>query len=95
MVVFSLFLLSPHYIRWKNRNSLMCIKGNRKKVLMCLSNYDYRRPSEISRECGICINTVSNVLALLKKEGYVVCINEDYYRSRLYRLTKEGKKKIR
>lgn len=72
----------------------MCIKGNKRRVLCCLCKYDYRRPSEISKECGICINTVSNVLALLKKEGLVYCLNEDYHRPRLYRVTKKGKKRI-
>ena len=72
----------------------MCIKGNKRRVLCCLSKYDYRRPYQIASELGISINTVSNVLALLKKEGLVYCINEDYHRQRLYRLTSEGKKEI-
>ena len=49
------------------------------RVLFCLCKYDYRRPYQIANELKISINTVSNVLGLLKKEGYVVCINEDYY----------------
>ena len=72
----------------------MCIKGNKKRVLCCLCKYDYRRPYQIANELGLYINTVSNVLALLKKEGLVYCINEDYHRPRLYRLTSEGKKEI-
>ena len=72
----------------------MCIKGNKRRVLCCLCKYDYRRPYQIANELGLCINTVSNVLGLLKKEGLVYCLNEDYHRPRLYRITKEGKKKI-
>lgn len=72
----------------------MYIKGNKRRVLCYLCKYDYRRPYQIANELGLCINTVSNVLGLLKKEGLVYCLNEDYHRPRLYRVTKEGKKKI-
>ena len=72
----------------------MCIKGNKKKVLKCLCKYDYRRPSDIARECDIHKNTVSNVLSELKKEGLVYCMNPEYHIPRLYRITKKGKKKI-
>ena len=72
----------------------MCIKGNKLKVLKCLCKYDYRRPSQIAKECDIHKNTVSNVLSELKKEGLVDCMNPEYYRPRLYRVTSEGKKKI-
>lgn len=73
----------------------MCIKGNKRRVLCCLCKYDYRRPYQIANELGLCINTVSNVLGLLKKEGLVYCLNEDYHRPRLYRVTEKGKKEIR
>ena len=72
----------------------MCIKGNKRRVLCCLCKYDYRRPYQIANELKISINTVSNVLGLLKKEGLVYCLNEDYYRPRLYRVTEKGKKRI-
>ena len=72
----------------------MCLKGNKRRVLCCLCKYDYRRPYQIAKELGLCINTVSNVLGLLKKEGLVYCLNEDYHRPRLYRVTEKGKKKI-
>ena len=72
----------------------MYIKGNKLKVLCCLSKYDYLRPIEIARLTHIHKNTVSNILSKLKKEGLVYCLNEDYYRPRLYRVTEKGKKRI-
>ena len=72
----------------------MCFKGNKLKVLKCLCKYDYRRPSDIAKECNIHKNTVSNNLRLLKEEGLVYCMNPEYHIPRLYRITKEGKKKI-
>ena len=90
-----LFFVLLYFIEWKNRNNGMCIKGNKKKILICLSMYDYCRPSQIARCTGIHKNTVSNVLSKLKKEGLVYCLNPEYHVPRLYRLTSEGKKKIK
>ena len=92
--LFFSFSYPPHFIEWKNRNSIMCIKGNKKKVLKCLCEYDYLRPIEIARLTHIHKNTVSNLLSELKKEGLVICLNPDYHIPRLYRITNEGKKKI-
>ncbi len=65
---------------------------NKQKVLSCLIDEDYLRPMEISEKTGLHQNTVSKELRLLKKEGLVYCLNPEYYKPRLYRLTNKGKK---
>ena len=63
---------------------------NRYKVLKSLEE-GIKLPSEISRETDIRLNHVSALLTDLKEHGYVVCLNEDYKKGRLYTLTDTGK----
>lgn len=70
------------------------LSKNKRRILKCLSKYDYRRPCQIANECDIHKNTVSNILSELKKEGYVYCMNPEYNRPRLYRITPKGKKML-
>ncbi|WP_405290493.1 ArsR family transcriptional regulator [Methanobrevibacter sp.] len=63
---------------------------NRYKVLYSLSE-GIKIPSEISRETEIRLNHVSALLKDLKENGYVVCLNENYKKGRMYALTETGK----
>ena len=62
----------------------------RYKVLDCLKKQNVATPTMISRETGIMINHMSNILRQLKDKGYVECINESSKKGRLYRLTSMG-----
>ena len=44
-------------------------------------------PSDIARTIGVRTNHISNVLADLKKNGYVICLNENAHKGRLYKNT--------
>ncbi|WP_407374853.1 winged helix-turn-helix domain-containing protein [Methanobrevibacter sp.] len=50
-----------------------------------------KTPTKIAKDTGIRKNHISKVLKELKDEGVAECVNEEAYRGRLYRLTKEGK----
>lgn len=49
--------------------------------------HDYKIPSVIAREAGILLNHISYQLSTLGKMGLVVCINPEYKKGRLYKLT--------
>ncbi len=63
---------------------------NRYKVLKSLET-GVKLPSEISSETEIRLNHVSALLTDLKEHEYVVCLNEDYKKGRMYTLTENGK----
>lgn len=62
----------------------------RYKVLESLKKHNIATPTTISKDTGILVNHMSNVLRELKQNGYVECINEDTHKGRLYRLTMMG-----
>ncbi|MDR2624382.1 MAG: ArsR family transcriptional regulator [Methanobrevibacter sp.] len=47
-------------------------------------------PIEISKSTGLSKSEVSRALKALKEKDIVVCLNEESYRGRIYRLTKVG-----
>lgn len=49
-----------------------------------------KTPSDISRDANIKLNHISKVLHQLKDCGVAVCLNEDAYRGRMYKLTGVG-----
>ncbi|MEE1155854.1 MAG: transcriptional regulator [Methanobrevibacter sp.] len=44
-------------------------------------------PSDIAKKIGVRTNHISNVLADLKNNGYVICLNENAHKGRLYKNT--------
>ncbi len=66
---------------------------NKAKIIICL-NEDLKIPSEISKETGIRLNHISNLLADLKDTGIVKCLNEKDKKGRLYTLTDIGEKVV-
>ena len=63
---------------------------NRYKVLKSLEK-GIKIPSEISKETEIRLNHVSALLTDLKEHDFVICLNEDYKKGRMYTLTETGK----
>ena len=55
----------------------------RTNIIKCIGN-------DIAEEVGLRTNHVSNVLKELKKEGIVVCLNEEAKKGRLYKNTDLG-----
>ena len=47
-------------------------------------------PTQIAKDAGIRTNHISKVLKELKETGVAECINEDFRKGRLYRLTSLG-----
>jgi DNA-binding MarR family transcriptional regulator len=68
---------------------------NREKILLAIGENNIKIPSDISRETGIRLNYVSAILAELKKENILECLNENSKRGRLYRLTDIGNQIIK
>ncbi len=68
------FVISSHY---------------RADVLLALDNA-IETPTSISKKTNIEPKYVSRALGELKNRGVVECINEEAYRTRLYRLTDLG-----
>ncbi len=62
----------------------------RVRVLKSLEN-DPKMPKKIAADCNILQNHISNVLTELKNLGLIVCINPEYKKGRIYRLTDDGK----
>lgn len=58
----------------------------RLKVLQYLGK-GVRIPSDIANEVGVRTNHISNVLADLKRNNLVICLNEDAHKGRLYKNT--------
>lgn len=63
----------------------------RVNVLKDLSDGDVKMPRDIAIDCNILPNHISNVLTNLRKLGLLECINPEYKKGRLYRLSDEGK----
>lgn len=61
----------------------------RLKVLKSL-NTQVKMPREISADCDILPNHISNVLRQLKEKDIVECINPEVKKGRLYRLSDDG-----
>lgn len=67
------------------------ISDYRTKVLKLIDN-DMKMPSEIGKELNIRTNHISTVLTDLKKQGLVICVNNNVRKGRLYKNTDLGKK---
>lgn len=63
----------------------------RVNVLKDLSDGDVKMPRDIAIDCNILPNHISNVLTQLRKLGLLECINPEYKKGRLYRLSDDGK----
>lgn len=50
-----------------------------------------KMPNEIAKELNLRITQVSSALSGLKKEGLVICLNENVTKGRLYQCTESGK----
>lgn len=70
-------------IKYVNRSTY------RVKVLKSLSAHA-KMPREISADCDILPNHISNVLRQLKEKDIVECINPEVNKGRLYRLSDDG-----
>ena len=66
------------------------ISTYRSKTVKALKG-SVKTPSKIAADTGIRTNHVSKVLRELKECGVAECINEDFRKGRLYRLTEDGK----
>jgi len=66
------------------------VSDYRKKTVNVLKNGEVETPTRIAEESGIRRNHISKVLGELKKAGIAECINEEYRKGRLYRLTNLG-----
>ena len=70
-------------IKYVNRSTY------RLKVLKSLRTHA-KMPREISADCDILPNHISNVLRQLKEKDIVECINPEVKKGRLYRLSDDG-----
>ena len=70
------------------------ISKYRTKTLKSLGD-DVKMPSEIARENDVKTSQISAALSDLKKEGLVICINDNVRKGRLYKATEDGLKLIR
>lgn len=52
--------------------------------------HGHKIPSVIAKDAGILLNHISYQLSTLRDVGLVVCINPEYKKGRLYRLTEKG-----
>ncbi len=67
----------------------------RVKVLKDLADGNVKMPRDLAIDCNILPNHISNVLSQLRKLDLLECINPEYKKGRLYRLTDDGKKIIK
>jgi predicted transcriptional regulator len=67
----------------------------RVNVLKDLSDGDVKMPRDIAVDCNILPNHISNVLTQLSELDLLECINPEYRKGRLYRLTDDGKNIIK
>lgn len=58
----------------------------RLKVIQYIGN-GVKIPSDIANKIGVRTNHISNVLADLKANGLVICLNENAHKGRLYKNT--------
>lgn len=52
-------------------------------------------PSVIANDADILQNHISNILATLRKKGFIECINPEVKKGRLYRLTPKGESVVK
>ena len=71
--------------------SWVLVSSYRNRVMVALGD-KIKTPSTLVRNTGIRSNHISKVLKQLKKQGLIICINEDAKKGRLYQLTELGKK---
>lgn len=65
------------------------ISSYRVKTVKALKD-EVLMPTQIAKDAGIRTNHLSKVLKELKETGVAECINEDFRKGRLYRLTSLG-----
>ena len=65
------------------------ISSYRVKTVKALKDV-VKTPTKIAEDAGIRTNHISKVLKELKETGVAECINEDFRKGRLYRLTSLG-----
>lgn len=56
---------------------------------------EVKMPSVIAQDADILHNHISNMLATLRKRGFVECINPEVKKGRLYRLTPKGEEVVK
>ena len=84
------------YIKIMTDNALIktisYIKRSRNRInIVLLLGENFKIPSELARDMNLKISQISAILSDLKKEGIVVCINEEEKVGRIYKLTEKGK----
>ena len=67
---------------------------NKVKILNSLKT-GLKIPSEISKDTGIRLNHVSNLLSELKETNIIQCLNEEDKKGRLYTLTNKGNEVVK
>ena len=70
------------------------ISKYRTSVMKSLED-DVKIPTAIAKDSGIRSNHISKVLAELKAQELVECINPEVRKGRLYRLTEDGEKVVK
>ena len=75
-------------VRYVNKSSY------RLKVVKSL-DAEAKMPREISADCDILPNHISNVLKQLRENEIVECINPEVKKGRLYRLSDDGLKVLK
>ena len=73
--------------------SLIKSSDYRRRVLSAIGN-GVVMPTEIAKKINLRLNHVSMVLAELKENNLVKCLNEENRKGRLYQLTELGKNAI-
>ena len=74
--------------QWKEVGYVLSSKY-RTKVMKSLKD-DAKIPSQIARDSDIRQNHISNILRQLKEHELVECINPEFRKGRIYRLTDNG-----
>ncbi len=75
----------------ENIHALSYVKRskNRQQVVKLIST-STKTPSEITEESNLRFSLVSAILADLKKENIIICLNENEKKGRIYKLTDVG-----
>ena len=73
--------------------SFVVRSGNRRRVFLSLLKP--RTPTEISKEVGLNLGYISNLIVSLLGRGLVECLNPGEKRHRLYRRTKKGEELVK
>lgn len=67
---------------------------NRTNVMKSLNEFP-KIPSELADATGISRQHISHALRELSERDLVVCLNPEYARGRIYRLTEKGKETLK